>query len=460
MIQRRKLLMPALIWILVLQSGYIFLCSFPRREKRVCHCSHMELEEYQRRIDFNKIRVEMTHLPNDHIAPDLRKVFTYYQSMSYGNIKSRSTRRLLKLWLRAWYHAGYDPVILTPIDASLHPKFHELRETFERFPTVNNLDYEVACYMRWLAFRMAGGGTLVDYDVLPLGKVTLPQNITADSVVSCKQHLPMITTAGPFGVEKQIHLMANYKGPFLNLHDCPHISDMYIMRNNTGFYTHLSSPCPDVIHYSNYQYDKFKQGLWTRDEEGRDGFAADYNLMTKLIKKKVWMILPKSIRVLGEHDQFGLGLRKCRARRLIRHLKRRDAFEDEVGKVGPLGEVLPSESDLISRMGVNVTHVWPQDIRRDDIIFVVFDQGELQTLDENTERAIKDNWERIIPLWAGSNKCQLVIDYSLGNAAREDIIFKYRLRLGGFSELEANFKQKFDDLVLRYITVDQQVDHI
>lgn len=461
MLRKRRRLVASLLGVIVLELGCIVVMSVLfGRGRPVCLCPVEDLEAYLRARDFNNTRIEMTRLPGDHVAPDMRKVYTYFQNSSYGSIKMRGIRRLLKLWLRAWHQAGYDPIILTSANASSHPQYHPLREAFERFPTVNNLDYEVACYLRWLAFRMAGGGTFMDYDILPFGHIVFPSTIDVESLVACRLHAPMLTHAGPLGVERQIALMANFKGPFLTLHDCPHISDMHIMRAHADAYTHYTEDCLRVFHFSHFQYDKFQRGAWTRDEEGREGFAADCHLMMLLVRKRVWVILPSSIQLVGKRSLFGLGLEARRVRRLLRHLRRDDAFADEMGRVDLWKSIGMSDSDIVSRMVVAVVQDWPATLEEDDVVFVVFEKGQLQSLKPSTRGMIEENLPRVVPLLASSEHCQLVIDYNLGNAAKEKVLFAYAPTFDDYSALETRLKQRFDELVSDYAIIEQQVDRM
>jgi hypothetical protein len=58
--------------------------------------------------------------------------------------------------------------VLTQAQAELHPLYATLVDHFyKHLPTVNPPLYERACYVRWLAMAVAGGGWMSDADVIP-----------------------------------------------------------------------------------------------------------------------------------------------------------------------------------------------------------------------------------------------------------------------------------------------------
>jgi hypothetical protein len=96
------------------------------------------------------------------------KVFTYYMPVP-GLWSDVSQRGLIDVWARSWTKQGWEPVVLTEDDARKHPNFSYYKEKFWALPTGYGHDYEGACFMRWLAVAQAGGGMMVDYDVINYG---------------------------------------------------------------------------------------------------------------------------------------------------------------------------------------------------------------------------------------------------------------------------------------------------
>jgi hypothetical protein len=106
------------------------------------------------------------------------KVFTYY--MPVPDLWSEESQRaLIDIWARSWAKAGWEPVVLTEDDAKAHPGFSHYREKFWALPTEYGHDYEGGCFMRWLAVARAGGGMMVDYDVINYG--FLPSHIFVEN---------------------------------------------------------------------------------------------------------------------------------------------------------------------------------------------------------------------------------------------------------------------------------------
>lgn len=91
------------------------------------------------------------------------KIFTYHADIG----RDQASLPLVYLWRERWLRQGWEPVILSEADARRHPAFPELATAFDRLPTINGKPYEFACYARWLAMEVAGGGWMSDSDVIP-----------------------------------------------------------------------------------------------------------------------------------------------------------------------------------------------------------------------------------------------------------------------------------------------------
>lgn len=91
-------------------------------------------------------------------------VFTYYEEL-VGR-PSHEEKEQIECWKRTWIVRGFTPKILNEAIARQHPKYAEVTAKIAKFPTTNNKTYEAACYLRWLALAVVGGGLLSDYDVV------------------------------------------------------------------------------------------------------------------------------------------------------------------------------------------------------------------------------------------------------------------------------------------------------
>lgn len=76
----------------------------------------------------------------------------------------------VNLWRRYWNDSGWVTYVRGIEDAQRHPDYHRYVKHVDKFPTVNNRDFERACYVRWLAFSMAPTDkpfAVSDSDVFP-----------------------------------------------------------------------------------------------------------------------------------------------------------------------------------------------------------------------------------------------------------------------------------------------------
>ena len=90
------------------------------------------------------------------------KIMTYWSPVPELNMLEEF--KLLLLWRENWAKAGFEPVVLNEYVARQHPYFEEFDAAVSKFPTVNPVAYEKACFHRWLALAQVGGGTMADYD--------------------------------------------------------------------------------------------------------------------------------------------------------------------------------------------------------------------------------------------------------------------------------------------------------
>lgn len=92
-------------------------------------------------------------------------VYTYYDPVP----SMPNQEWMLQKWSYEWTKLGFLPKILSRQDAMSHTNFAELEKHFRRYPSINPPEYELACWVRWIAMVQVGGGLLLDYDVLPYG---------------------------------------------------------------------------------------------------------------------------------------------------------------------------------------------------------------------------------------------------------------------------------------------------
>lgn len=97
------------------------------------------------------------------------RVFTYYQFLHPQ--RHQAEREMLRIWQESWARFGWTPTCLSIDDAAEHPLYERFQARVSTFPTVNDHDYELACFVRHLAFATVADGesVFVDYDTLNLG---------------------------------------------------------------------------------------------------------------------------------------------------------------------------------------------------------------------------------------------------------------------------------------------------
>ena len=98
---------------------------------------------------------------------------------------------LISLWERSWRYYGWNPIILTLKDAQKHERYNELHEKAKAWPTINGKQFEIYCFLRWLAIANIGGWytdvDMMNYGFMPYdygeGSVTTQQHSIAPATV-------------------------------------------------------------------------------------------------------------------------------------------------------------------------------------------------------------------------------------------------------------------------------------
>jgi hypothetical protein len=98
------------------------------------------------------------------------KIYSYYQDVP--DLPRGDELRLTIQWRQHWAAAGWEPVVLNEWHAQQHPYYQEYHDAVAKLPSCNPGQYELACWLRWLALGQAGGGWMADYDVFPQASTT------------------------------------------------------------------------------------------------------------------------------------------------------------------------------------------------------------------------------------------------------------------------------------------------
>lgn len=177
------------------------------------------------RQDFEDRYIVAPDAPSASTSPNPR-VYTYFRA-GHGEFVEEQ-KRLLLVWEREWRGAGFGPVILTEQDAASHPKYEQWKKRFEVIPTISPPGYEMACWLRWLAFAVHDSWLWTDYDVIP--RWLKPSDIPAPEEDS---DFPLLLCKGvPCAVTGTKELYENAIIAFLATSPIveqgkPHLSDMH-----------------------------------------------------------------------------------------------------------------------------------------------------------------------------------------------------------------------------------------
>lgn len=92
-------------------------------------------------------------------------VHTYFELLDAND----GTEGLIELFTRSWERQGWQVRVLTRADVVHHPDYEQYLAAISRIPTANRPDFEIVCFLRYLAMLNVGGGLLVDMDVINYG---------------------------------------------------------------------------------------------------------------------------------------------------------------------------------------------------------------------------------------------------------------------------------------------------
>jgi len=191
-------------------------------------------------------------------------VYTYHDGIYEGGRPDTDLRQadeqyeMISHWKRSWAKRGWNPKVLTQADARRHPMFQPITERLKQLPTVNSSAYELACYHRWLAVAVMGGGFMSDYDVVNFGfEPREPQSDLTiyESHFSRDEVTPSCVSGTAYGFMSAVtafaacdpkHVTSDYNGK-------PHTSDMIVLQKlrDTGLYV----IAPIVRSYGNHGWD-------------------------------------------------------------------------------------------------------------------------------------------------------------------------------------------------------------
>jgi hypothetical protein len=294
---------------------------------------------------------------------------------------------------------------------------------------------------------MVGGGTFSDYDILPFGPVKVPP-INSTTFASYTEYAPMYSHGGLDGLLRYIDFMANYSGPISFTYNKPHLSDMVLLRENMNHLLTDNLSPPPLLHFSKHENDLFMAQSGQQSKKER--FAADAALMVRLTGRRVTLLMPKGVQLMGDPVDSGFGMKRARVEELISYFEQCTCHKQ-------IAPYLPKSFDDLS---VIITNTFPDVTSGVDLIFFVYAPDMANIYDNDTIDALADQIgsPHVIPLLASDPEAiQLVIGYNLGWVGEQSIIFTYSHGSAGQYEL---FHRKFKQLVERYRNIDGQLEII
>jgi hypothetical protein len=138
---------------------------------------------------------------------------------------------------------GWNPVVLYDHHAKAHPLYDLLKESVSKLPTINVPEYELACYLRWLAVAARGGGFMSDYDVVNYSfkPTPIPSLMRIYEVhPELEEVTPSVVAGSQSGYERICAAFCAIKAEDIEyrISETAHVSDMIVLQHlaHKGFY--------------------------------------------------------------------------------------------------------------------------------------------------------------------------------------------------------------------------------
>ena len=191
-------------------------------------------------------------------------IFTFFEPVQ--QLASHHADKRVDAW-KAWYYSrGWQPVVLSLASAMTLPRAADYHSAFSALPTVNPKEYELNCYLRWMAIaQRPGGGLFLDYDIFDMttpDAATYPElsgSCSYGALTTYANHRPMITHGNASQLLAWVQYMTAYQlKPSDRVGERPHISDMLIARHLDPALPYQERPPVPWFHFSHYALDRLK----------------------------------------------------------------------------------------------------------------------------------------------------------------------------------------------------------
>jgi len=169
--------------------------------------------------------------------PESCTVHTYFDEnvlIRDGEESIAGQRATLQAWVTAWAAAGWQPRVLDESAAKNHPDFYTLRAKFQKLPTVNSKEYELACFLRHVALAAVGGGWMSDYDVVPVNMPPCLALPNKGRFTTHEKFIPSLVSGSADECTRVAHLLGDVPWEdhpqLFSDSDRPHVSDMVALK--------------------------------------------------------------------------------------------------------------------------------------------------------------------------------------------------------------------------------------
>lgn len=166
-------------------------------------------------------------------------IYTYYMDIYERMFGIDHHTKLLAVWKESWESQGWQTVVLGPDDAKKNPKYKQYLKRFKTFPSLNHKDYELSCFLRWVAMEYVGDGYHCDYDVMNYG---FHGEGETELTFYSKYMVPCMVYGRKEDWTRMLDLFMKHKPTGQN-----HVSDQSILVENVDTFPHRKRyMCPEL----------------------------------------------------------------------------------------------------------------------------------------------------------------------------------------------------------------------
>ena len=252
-------------------------------------------------------------------------IYTYFQPVTLGfpsNNLPLETEKV-QAWRAHYFSKGWRPVVLDQAKAMRVANASAYEVAFRALPSVNPAEYEVNCYLRWMALVDAGGGLFLDYDIMDMSSVLgeglqggewtdaqLNGSCEYGQLTTYENLRPMVSHGSAQEVLRWVEYMAAYQLTPQDMYDGrPHMSDMIMAINSIdrGVGVFAGRPRIPWMHFSHsfmMTARPYAANLHFMARMLQLHFLFNHRLVTPLDATHSTELLVRSI-ALCNGDQFG-----------------------------------------------------------------------------------------------------------------------------------------------------------